>query len=309
MPFAPAPALPSFLTTELPERRRAYRLERGRDAGKIVHFIDHGPERSRPVLLIHGNPTWSFLWRKVIVRLPEMRCVAPDLLGFGLSDRLARLEDHSVERHAEAIVELVETLDLRGMVLVLQDWGGPIGALVGSMVPDRVAAVVLSNTAVVLPSNPRGTAFHRFARMPVVSDLVFRGLGFPQNVLASVQGDRKSIKGTVAKAYTYPLRSLSDRIGPLALARMVPDSPDHPSMPALRRGEAFMLGFTGPMALVWGVRDPILGKALARHERAFPRAYVAATQAGHFTQEEVPEDIAHAIEDVCARVSSAPPKP
>src|SRR5262245_20210037 len=112
MPFAPAPALPNFLLSELPQRRRAYRLERGRDEGKLVHFIDHGPERSRPVLLIHGNPTWSFLWRKVIARLPEMRCVAPDLLGFGLSDRMPRLEDHSVERHAAAIVELVEALDL-----------------------------------------------------------------------------------------------------------------------------------------------------------------------------------------------------
>lgn len=303
MTFASAPALPSFLVPELTLNRRAYRLERGKDAGKIVHFIDHGPERARPVLMLHGNPTWSFLWRKVIPRLPELHCIAPDLLGFGLSDRLPRIEDHSVERHAEAIVELVEALDLREMVLALQDWGGPIGALVAAMVPDRVAGVVLSNTAVVLPSRPRGTAFHRFARLPVVSDLVFRGLGFPQNILGRVQGDHSSIKGVVARAYTWPLQSLSDRVGPLALARMVPDGPDHPSMPALRRGEAFMTNFEGPMALVWGTRDPILGKALARHEKAFPRAYVAATRAGHFLQEEVDEDLAHGIEDVVARIT------
>lgn len=305
MSFAPAPALPNFLLTELTLHRRAYRLERGKDVGKLVHFIDHGPERARPVLMIHGNPTWSFLWRKVIARLPELRCVAPDLLGFGLSDRLARLEDHSVERHAEAIVELVEALDLRDMVLAVQDWGGPIGALVGAMVPDRVAGILLSNTAVVLPSKPRGTYFHRFARLPVVSDVVFRGLGFPQNILERVQGDRRSIQGVVAKAYTWPLRSLSDRNGPLALARMVPDDVDHPSIPALRRGEAFMKNFTGPMALVWGTRDPVLGKALARHEKAFPRAYVASTQAGHFTQEEVDDDLAQGIEDVVARIGRA----
>ncbi len=302
MSFAPAPALPNFLLSELPQRRRAYRLERGQDAGKLIHFIDHGPERSRPVLMLHGNPTWSFLWRKVIPRLPEMRCVAPDLLGFGLSDRLAQLEEHSVQRHADAIVELVEVLDLQGIILVLQDWGGPIGSVVGAMVPDRIAGVVLSNTAVVLPARPRGTPFHRFARMPVVSDLVFRGLGFPQNVLHRIQGDRSSIQGVVKKAYTWPLRSLSDRVGPLALARMVPDGVDHPSMPALKRGEAFMKGFSGPMALVWGVRDPILGRALAKHEQAFPRAYVASTQAGHFTQEEIPDEIATAIEDVVMRI-------
>lgn len=253
--------------------------------------------------MLHGNPTWSFLWRKVIPLLPELRCIAPDLLGFGLSDRLPRLEDHSVQRHAEAIVELVEALDLQGIVLALQDWGGPIGAVVGSMVPNRIAGVVLSNTAVVLPARPRGTPFHKFARLPVVSDLVFRGLGFPQNILHRVQGDRSSIRGVVAKAYTWPLRGLSDRAGPLALARMVPDGPDHPSMPTLKRGEAFMMGFSGPMALVWGTRDPILGRALAKHELAFPRAYVASTQAGHFTQEEIPDEIATAVEDVVARIA------
>jgi len=303
MSFAPAPALPNFLLSELPHRRRAYRIERGQDTGKLVHFIDQGPERARPVLMLHGNPTWSFLWRKVIPLLPEMRCIAPDLLGFGLSDRLPRLEDHSVQRHAEAIVELVEALDLQGIVLVLQDWGGPIGALVGAMVPNRIAGVVLSNTAVVLPARPRGTPFHKFARLPVVSDLVFRGLGFPQNILHRVQGDRSSIRGVVARAYTWPLRGLSDRVGPLALARMVPDGPDHRSMPMLKRGEAFMAGFSGPMALVWGSRDPILGRALVKHEQAFPRAYVASTPAGHFTQEEIPDEIATAIEDVVARIA------
>jgi len=302
MPFASVPALPNFLVSELPQRRRAYRLERGKDAGKLIHFIDHGPERSRPVLMIHGNPTWSFLWRKVINRLPELRCVAPDLLGFGLSDRLPRIEDHSVERHAEAIVELVEALDLRGIVLALQDWGGPIGTLVGAMVPDRIAGIMLSNTAVILPSKPRGTWFHSFSRLPVVSDVVFRGLGFPQNVLARTQGDRSSIQGVVAKAYTWPLRSFFDRTGPLALARMVPDSSDHPSIPALKRAEAFITSFNGPMALVWGTRDPILGRALARHEKAFPRAFVTATPAGHFTQEEIDEELAQGIEDVVARI-------
>lgn len=305
MPFASPPPLPAFLTPELPFRRRAYRLEHGKDAGKIVHFIDQGPERARPVLMLHGNPTWSFLWRKIIMRLPELRCIAPDLLGFGFSDRLARIEDHNVDRHAEAIAELVTALDLRGLVLVAQDWGGPIGARVGSLLPDRVAGVVLGNTAVLVPARPRGTWFHRFARTPIVSDVVFRGFGFPQNNLAGVQGDRSSIRGVVARAYAYPLRGFSDRVGPLALARMVPDGLEHPSLPALREGEAWIKGFKGPMALVWGERDPILGKALSRHQAAFPSATVTITQAGHFLQEEVPEEITHAIEDVVAHLASS----
>lgn len=305
MPFLPPPALPGFLEPHLPFRRSAYRLEQGPDAGRLLHFIDHGDPASPPVFLLHGNPTWSFLWRKVIALLPGFRCVAPDLLGLGLSDRLPRISDHTVERHGAAMAELVEKLDLRGIVLVGQDWGGPIAAQVGARMPERIAGVVLGNTSVLVPERPRGTPFHRFARMPVVSDLVFRGLGFPQNVLGRVQGDRRSISGVVARAYRWPLRTWADRGAPLALARMVPDGPEHPSVPALRKGEEWMRGFPGPMALVWGMRDPILKRALGRHERAFPHAAVIRTAAGHFLQEEAPGELAAAIGDVARRVGGA----
>lgn len=294
MQLAAAPPLPGFLAGQLPFHRAVYTLRDGPDAGRRIHFIDHGDPAARPVLLLHGNPTWSFLWRKVIALLPGYRCVAPDLLGLGLSDRLD-LQDHTVDRHGRAIAELVEALDLRGIVLVAQDWGGPIAMQVGLRHPDRIAAVVLGNTAVTIPSHPRGTWFHKLARIPVVSDLLFRGLGVPQIRLSAVQGDKRSIRGEVARAYTWPLRTWKDRAAPLALARMVPDGPDHPSMEALRRGEAWILGFQGPIALVWGLRDPLLGRVLRHHEKAFPNAAVTRTEAGHFLQEEVPEALAEAI--------------
>ena len=304
MPFATPPPLPGFLIPHLPFRRSVYVLETGPDAGRRVHFIDHGDPAARPVAMLHGNPTWSFLWRKVIARLPGFRCVAPDLLGLGLSDRLPRIQDHSVERHGMAMAELVEKLGLQGVILVAQDWGGPIAAQVGARLPERIAGVVLGNTAVSVPDHPKGTWFHRFARMPVISDLAFRGLGVPQTVMGRVQGDRRSIRGEVARAYRWPLRTWQDRVAPLALARMVPDGPDHPSVPALRRGEAWIRSFEGPMALVWGMKDPILGRALGRHERAFPQAPVTRTGAGHFLQEEVPEVLAAAVEDVARRASA-----
>jgi cis-3-alkyl-4-acyloxetan-2-one decarboxylase len=293
------PELPAWLADLLPLRRRASVLA----DGSQIHRIDHGEPDAPAVLLLHGNPTWSFLWRDVIARLPGLRCVAPDLLGFGLSSRLA-LHEHSVERHARALAELVEALGLRRFVLVGQDWGGALGPVLAARMPERVVGVVLGNTSVVLPPRPRGTWFHRFARTPVVSDLAFRGLGFPQNALWVAQGDRRSIRGPVARAYRWPLRRLSDRSGPLALARMVPDSLEHPSIAPLRRGEAWLREFVaagGPLALVWGERDPILGRALARHERAFPTASVTRTQAGHFLQEEVPEALAAAIREVARR--------
>lgn len=294
-----APALPGWLAELLPLSRREVALP----SGERIHCIDHGPRDAPVVLMIHGNPTWSFLWRRVIAALPEFRCVAPDLLGFGLSSRLT-LEEHAVARHADALAAFVEAMGLKRVILVGQDWGGPLVVTLGARLPERVAGVVLGNTSVLVPERPRGTLFHRFARLPVISDVVFRGLGFPLNVLWAAQGDRGSIRGAVARAYRWPLRSLADRAGPLALARMVPSGPEHPSVPELRRGEAWIRGFFaagGPLALVWGERDPILGRALARHERAFPGAPVTRTQAGHFLQEEVPEALAGAVRDVAGR--------
>jgi haloalkane dehalogenase len=203
------------------------------------------------------------------------------------------------------MTELVEALDLRGIILVGQDWGGPIAAQVGARLPERIAGLVLANTTVTVPSKPKGTWFHRFARVPVVSDLAFRGLGFPQTRLASVQGDKRSIRGEVARAYRWPLRTWRDRVAPLALARMVPDGPGHPSVVPLRRGEAWARSFSGPVALVWGLRDPILGRALRHVERIFPEAPVARTRAGHFLQEEVPEALSAAVEDVDRRAGAA----
>jgi pimeloyl-ACP methyl ester carboxylesterase len=266
-------------------------------AGRM-HFIDMGPRDAPVVLMVHGNPTWSFLWRKVIAALPELRCVAPDLLGFGLSSKPRRLEDHSLDMHVDAIEELVHALDLRRFVIVGQDWGGPIVTAVAERMRERVAGIVLGNTSVLAPANPRGTWFHRFARMPVVSDIAFRLLGFPQIDLGAVQGDRASIRGPVSRAYRWPLRRIRDRAGPLALARMVPDRPDHPTLPTLQRTEAWLREYEGPMALVWGRRDPILGRALAKHEQAFPHAKVTATEAGHFLQEEVPQAVADAVRAV-----------
>jgi pimeloyl-ACP methyl ester carboxylesterase len=323
MPFlATPPPLPAFLAPHLPFPRRAYRLESGPDAGRSLHFLDslapgvpgvpgaasgapsQGRPRPRPVLLLHGNPTWSFLWRKVIGLLPGARCVAPDLLGLGFSDKPERIADHTLERHGNAIAELLSALDLRDVVLVGQDWGGPIAAQVGALHPQRVAGLVLANTSVLVPRRSRGTAFHRFARIPVLSDLAFRGFGFPLGLLGRLQADPHSLHGIPEKAYRFPLRTWRERVAPLALARMVPDGPAHPSIPAIARGEAWVLSFGGPVALVWGIRDPILGRTLERHERALPQAAVTRMEAGHFLQEEVPAALAAAITKISG---SAPP--
>src|SRR5262249_44556795 len=142
----------------------------------------------------------------------------------------------------------------------------------------ELKGLVVLNT-VLGPPKPgfRPTAFHRLSRLPWVSDLAFRWGQFPQGMLAFAQGDRLSIRGDVARAYRWPLAWRTDRIAPLALARMVPNSLEHESVGPLRRIEAFVQSFKGPAAIVWGERDPILGRLRPRLERLLPYARVTST--------------------------------
>jgi cis-3-alkyl-4-acyloxetan-2-one decarboxylase len=292
----PAPELPAWLDRLMPFER--YRVQVGDYA---MHVSETGA--GRPVLMLHGNPTWGFLYRKVAAALEgePLRLIMPDLIGLGFSDKPRRADEHQLEQHGAWLGALIDALDLSDLVFVGQDWGGPIGLKALADRRARLGALVILNT-VVGPPRPgfRATTFHRFARLPLVSDVAFRVLGFPQAMLGSVQGDKRSISGEVARAYGYPLRRLRDRVAPLALARMVPDSLEHRSVPALRVCREFVESFGGPSAVVWGERDPILGRARRAVERSLPKAEVTLTQAGHFLQEEVPDEIARAIRRVCA---------
>jgi haloalkane dehalogenase len=168
----------------------------------------------------------------------------------------------------------------------------------------RLRGLVLGNTAVGPPAQEfRPKLFHRLARMPVVSDVLFRGLGFPLGMLHLSQGDRSSIRGDVARAYRWPLRRLADRVAPLELARMVPDSREHPSVPELAVCEQLYRSADVPITLVWGERDPILGRVVNHAARLRSDARVVRTQGGHFLQEEVADQLADAILDVASRAA------
>lgn len=287
-----APPLPAWLDAELPFRRRM--LVHGDDR---VHFVDHG--EGPVVWLQHGNPTWCFLWRKVIPRLRGFRVIAPDLIGLGLSSKPRRAREHTLLRHLEVQNALYDALDPGPTIFVGQDWGGPVSAGIAMAHPDRVAGLVFGNTAVVVPRRPmHSKPFHRFSHFPLVSDAVFRLFGFPQNGLHRTQGDPASMDRTARRAYRWPLRRIRDRAAPLGLARMVPNGESHPTTPVIDAIGRFVQSWEGPAGLVWGVRDPILGRGLRRHREALPQARVWETQAGHFLQEEVPEAFEAAIRHV-----------
>ena len=163
--------------------------------------------------------------------------------------------------------------------------------------------LVLGNTAISPPGPQfKPTLFHRLSQLPLISDVLFRRLGFPLGVLHRTQGDRSSIRGEVARAYRWPLRTRAERAAPLALARMVPDSAEaRPSIAGLRITHELFATAQIPISMVWGEADPILGRVVTHLARTRPDAKVTRTPAGHFLQEEVPELLADAIVDVCAR--------
>ena len=293
------PPFPDWIARQLPEGVRRRLVEVG---GYRMHVMEWGA--GRPVLLVHGNPTWGFLYRKVVavLRGEALRLVVPDLVGLGFSDKPRQGSEHRLESHARWLGALLDGLGLEGLVFVGQDWGGPIGLRALAERPGLAKGLVVLNTGVG-PPRPgfRPTLFHRLARVPLVSDVLFRALAFPQRILHRVQGDPASISGDVARAYRFPLAGLRNNLAPLALARMTPNTLSHPSIEPLRRCQAFVEGFTGPTAIVWGDRDPILGRVRGRVQKLMPNARVTATTAGHFLQEEVPREIADAVRFVAAR--------
>ncbi len=297
-------ALPPWLDALFPAGAHRRWIDVG---GVRMHVAEWGPPDAGParptVVMIHGNPTWGLLWRKVVAELlgDGVRVVVPDLIGLGLSDKPPDAEVHRLESHAAWLGRMLDAVVPGPMVLVVQDWGGPIGLLAAASRLTRVRGLVLLNT-VVGPPRPgfKPTTFHRLARLPVISDLLFRAAGFPQNAMALAQGDRASLGSAARRGYRWPLRRWRDRVAPLALARMVPDSQRHPSIAALERCQEVVTSFRGPIEIVWGTRDPVLGRVLGHVERLLPAAPVTRTDAGHFLQEEVPGPIAAAIRRVLA---------
>ena len=258
-----------------------------------MHYAEAG--RGAPVLCLHGNPTWSFLYREFLRGLaPDQRVVAPDLIGFGLSQKLSDPDAYTIEGHIEDVSALVEALDLREIVLVFQDWGGPIGLGVAARHPERVRALVVMNTVGFVPDGANGfpPLALRVLRAPVLGEQLVQGLGIahraflPAGIAKSERRDPR-----VLRAYRDVQGSWPERAGTLAFPRLIPDGPDHPSMTVLERTGAYLESFRGPVLIIWGMKDPAFRPTmLAQWRKRFPDAPVLELpDAGHFLQEDAPD--------------------
>jgi haloalkane dehalogenase len=259
-----------------------------------IHYVDEGPRQAPPVLLLHGEPSWSFLYRKMIppIAAAGFRVVAPDLVGFGKSDKPARREDYTYQRHVDWIRGLLELLDLREIVLFGQDWGGLIGLRLAAEHPDRFARIVAANTFLPTGDVDLGPAFEAWKKF---SQEVPE---FPVGRIVQ-SGCVNPLPPEVVAAYDAPFPDESYKAGARQFPVLVPARPDDPAAPANRRAWEVLSRWDEPFLTVFGDSDPITRGADRILQQVIPGArgqpHRTIQGAGHFLQEDKGEELAEIV--------------
>ena len=293
--------LPIYASNMVDSNYKSYFIEV--EQGLKVHVIEAG--EGFPVFLMHGNPTSGFLYRKVVEKLPlnKVRVIMPTSLGLGFSSKIPASE-HTAENHIYWINKVLKELELKELVYAGQDWGGPIGMGALSLSPGLLKGAVLLNTGFNAPKvNADLSPAHALVKTPVIGELLLEVIFSIFERLKSVQGNPDSWTSEVAELYGRPVYESGNSKAPLAMMRMVPDGPNHQSAPSMRLIEEYVNTLEIPTEIVWGENDPILGRALPIMQQNFPNARLTKTTAGHFLQEEVPNEIAEALIRVIEEVT------
>jgi haloalkane dehalogenase len=261
------------------------------DGLRLAH-IDIG--EGAPVVFFHGEPTWSFLWRKVIPPVLEAgyRCIAPDLPGFGRSDKPVDLDWYSYDRHTAAIAPLLEQLDLRDATVVVHDWGGPVGLRLAVEHPDRIARIVVLDTGLFTGHQKMTDAWRAFR------DFVERTDDLPIGFL--VRGAcKRDPSDEVIAAYDAPFPNQESKAGARAFPLMLPTAPDMPGAQAGQRVLDAMQADGRPKLVLWADSDPVIPLDVGRR---FAQALGTEVEhviadASHFLQEDAGAEIGRLIAD------------
>jgi haloalkane dehalogenase len=247
---------------------------------RLAH-LDEG--EGAPVVFVHGEPTWSFLWRKAIppVRDAGYRCIAPDLVGFGRSDKPTDMEWYSYDRHVASAAALLEDLDLRGATIVVHDWGGPIGLRLAVEHAERIERIVILDTGLFTGSQRMSDAWIAFR------DFVARTEDLPVGFL--VRGACKNDPGdAVVAGYEAPFPNAASKAGARAFPLLIPQEPDAPGAAEGRRVLHALREDERPTLMLWGDSDPVLPLEVAENFAASIGRETPRTipDAGHFLQED-----------------------
>jgi haloalkane dehalogenase len=258
--------------------------------GLRMHYVDEGS--GDPVLLLHGEPTWSFLYRKVIPALvPAARILAPDYFGFGRSDKPVERDWYTYDSHFASIERFVEELDLHDLTAVVHDWGGPIGLRLAVERPERVQRLVITQTG-VFAGRPPSDEWLRFR------DMVRRvGTGFQAGLLVRLASVTE-LSDDVVAAYDAPYPVRESKTGALMFPELVPTERNHPSAPKMLEVREALRSWDRPTLIVFSDSDPIFSPRVGeRFAELIPGAEDAETLtgAGHFLQEDKGEELGERI--------------
>jgi haloalkane dehalogenase len=271
------------------------------DGGALrMHYVDEGPAGGDPVLLLHGEPTWSYLYRKMIPVLTAAghRAVAPDFVGFGRSDKPMRREDYTYQRHVDWTRAGLEMLDLRDVTLVCQDWGGLIGLRLAAEHPDRFARIVAANTFLPTGDRSPGEAFLAWRRYSQET---------PDFQVGSIVkgGCVTDLPPEVIAAYDAPFPDDRYKAGARQFPMLVPISADDAAAAPNRKAWEVLLRWEKPFLTAFSDSDPITRAGAPALQAMIPGAegqpHTTIEGAGHFLQEDKGEELAAVVVDFIAR--------
>lgn len=289
---------------EFPYAPRYCTVADGEGGTLRIAWVQDGPEDADPILMLHGEPSWSFLYRKMVPVLVAAghRVICPDLVGFGRSDKPTRCEDHTYARHVEWMRALAfDVLDLERVTLVGQDWGGLIGLRLAAEHPERFSRLVVSNTGL-----PTGDA-----KMPKVWWQFCEAIQSQPKIDVGrfVQsGCYRPMSDEVRAAYDAPFPDDAYYAGPRVMPGLVPTSPDDPAASANRSAWATLCESSTPMLIAFSDSDPITGPTAAIFEREMRGAqgidHQVVRSAGHFVQEDAGAELAEYIVNFLRELSA-----
>ncbi len=258
--------------------------------GPRMHYVDTGS--GPPVLMLHGNPTWSFYYRELIADLSvDHRVIVPDHVGCGLSDKPRRYE-YRLAKHIDNVERLADRLGLEDITLVVHDWGGAIGFGLAARRPERIRRFVILNTAAFFGRVPRRI---RICGWPIFGPLLVRGANaFARGAIRQACRNRQRMTSDVRAGYLFPYGSYADRVAVLRFIQDIPTRPSHPTYDTMKTVEAALPTFRDrPMLIAWGMRDFCFDERfLQGWIDRFPEARVHRfEEAGHYVLEDAAEEI------------------
>ncbi|MFE3797349.1 haloalkane dehalogenase [Nocardia tengchongensis] len=272
----------------------------GSDTRLRLHYLDEGPPDGEIVLLLHGEPSWSFLYRHMVPVLVKagLRCIAPDLIGFGRSDKPTDRADYTYARHVEWMREaLFDQLDLTGITLVCQDWGGLIGLRLVAEYPERFARVVVANTGLPTGDAKLTDAFAAWQRFSQETPT------FPVGGIIA-GGCRTELSPEVVAAYDAPFPDETYKAGARAFPLLVPTRPDDPAAPANRTAWEQLARFEKPVLTAFSDGDPITAGGHRAFQEKVPGAagqhHTTIAGGGHFLQEDRGPELAAVVTEFIA---------